>query len=237
MGTLRPRPWASQDGFSYRFEWGVDGLDAVVDGCAAVVVVDVLRFSTAASLVTELGGRVELSDDPDDLRLGSADLRRTVLADPLTPVKLWSPNGRSVAVAARGRGVAVFAGCFRNASATATAAAQVANGSPIAVIAAGERWDGDRLRPATEDLLGAGAVLARLDPGGALTEPCCSPAARAARAAFLDAEPLLLDLTSATASGRELWERGDGVDVREAARLDVAPMPTEFTAAPSEVDQ
>lgn len=226
MATFRPHPWASQDGFSFRFEWGTEGLKTVGADCGAIVVVDVLRFCSAASLIIELGGTVELSSDPDDFRLGTQSLREIVGRDPSATVPMWSPNGGAVAIVAAEladeTGAAVFAGCLRNATATATDALQAAGGQPIAVIAAGERWDDGSLRVATEDLLGAGAVLARLDPAGALTEPCCSPAARTARAGFIDAEPLLLDLVSATASGRELWLRGEGEDVREATRLDIA---------------
>src|SRR3546814_14704136 len=77
-----------------------------------------------------------------------------------------------------------FAGSLRNASAVAAAAQDAAAESirkRIAVIAAGEHWPGGNLRPAIEDLLGAGAIIERLQG-----RP--SPEARAARAAYQSEE-------------------------------------------------
>ncbi|WP_427168214.1 hypothetical protein ACQF4J_42955 [Streptomyces sp. C1-1] len=52
---------------------------------------------------------------------------------------------------------------------------------PLAVIAAGERWPDGSLRPALEDLLGAGAIIDELVSHGAGP---LSPEAAAARACF-----------------------------------------------------
>src|SRR5207244_85897 len=79
-------------------------------------------------------------------------------AAPATRVVLPSPNGASLTLAADG--CKVFAGCLRNASAVAEAAQRA--GTRVAVIPAGERWPGGSYRPCLEDLLGAGAVLARM---------------------------------------------------------------------------
>src|SRR3546814_7523464 len=88
-----------------------------------------------------------------------------------------------------------FAGSLRNASAVAAAAQDAAAESirkRIAVIAAGEHWPGGNLRPAIEDLLGAGAIIERLQG-----RP--SPEARAARAAYRELKdeiPAVLDRKS-----------------------------------------
>jgi 2-phosphosulfolactate phosphatase len=139
-----------------------------------------------------------------------ADLR-AVLAG-LVPGTGLSPNGATLAQTAAELGPIVITGCLRNARAVARAARSV--GGVVTVIAAGERWDdGDALRPAVEDLLGAGAILSALKPAAP------SPEARAAIAAFEAAAPGLVHDLMECASGRELIERGFAHDVALAAEL------------------
>jgi 2-phosphosulfolactate phosphatase len=235
--------YGQQHGFAYRFEWGRDGLGALAAHCAVVVVIDVLRFTSAVCCALESGatvlpyrwndanasayaiehravlaGRREsggLSLSPTDLLVRSAGAR----------IVLPSPNGATLVMAARRAGVAhVLAGSLRNATATARTAKNLADGRPIAIIAAGERWAGTSgpLRPCVEDLLGAGAVLAALDPSSAMSPPRCSPEAAAARAAFIAARGQLLDTLLDCPSGRELVGRGWDDDVATSAALDVA---------------
>ena len=141
---------------------------------------------------------------------------------------LPSPNGSALAFGgADGASAAsVLAGCLRNASAVARAAA--AQAGPVAVVAAGERWHGDLgpVRPAVEDLVGAGAVLsAVVDHRRAATGPgsgatAASPEAEAAIAAFAAVRHDLGAWLPSTASGRELVARGWADDVATAAALD-----------------
>jgi 2-phosphosulfolactate phosphatase len=103
---------------------------------------------------------------------------------------------------------------------------------PVTVVAAGERWPDGSLRPALEDLLGAGAILAALRDLGAGT---FSPEAEAARACF-EATADVAAAVSGCASGRELIEGGFGEDVAIAAEIGaclVVPVLTggAFTAA------
>src|SRR5262249_22586146 len=89
----------------------------------------------------------------------------------------------------------------------------------FAVIAAGERWSDGRLRPSAEDLIGAGAILARL--GGTR-----SPEAELACAAWRAARPPLARVLRACASGGERVGRVFPRDVELPAELDadsVAP--------------
>ena len=44
-----------QDGFAWRFDWGGDGLRALAPAADAVVLVDVLRFTTAVTVAIEHG--------------------------------------------------------------------------------------------------------------------------------------------------------------------------------------
>jgi len=107
----------------------------------------------------------------------------------------------------------------RNAQAAALwLAPLVSSGGSVAVVAAGERWDADdSLRPAIEDLLGAGAVLAALMTlvGGDGFSPEASLAAEASTAGRERLATRLHDC----ASGRELAAKGFGADVDVAADL------------------
>jgi 2-phosphosulfolactate phosphatase len=108
----------------------------------------------------------------------------------------------------------VLAGCLRNATAVGQAAAQ--RGKIITVIAAGERWPDGALRPAIEDMIGAGAILAALRP----TAP--SPEAIAAIAAYAAVAGALPDFIGACSSGRELMQIGYADDIVAATQHDVS---------------
>jgi 2-phosphosulfolactate phosphatase len=201
-----------QPGFDARFDWSAEGAVLLARVCPVVVVVDVLRFTTAvevgvarAAVVVPLSwpGRGTHSLSPVSLLGVPAGTR----------VELASPNGAMVSLAAAEAGAVVLAGCLRNASAVGVAARAL--GGPMGVVAAGERRAGGSLRPAVEDLIGAGAVLHAA--GG---RP--SPEARVAVAAFRDAAGDLPGLLSGCVSGRELAASGHAADVALAAAHDVS---------------
>ena len=140
-----------------------------------------------------------------------------LLAAPAPPrLVLPSPNGSAIAAAAGG---VVVAACLRNAGAVAEWLHKRAQATPdesVTVVAAGERWPDDSLRPALEDLLGAGAVLS------ALTARSCrlpSPEAEAAISLFV-ATRSVPDAVRRCASGVELASSGFGEDVEVAVELD-----------------
>ena len=89
---------------------------------------------------------------------------------------------------------------------------------------AGERWPDESLRPAVEDLWGAGAVIASLverleHQAGPLL---LSPEAGAAMAAWLTVEGDVGPAMASTASGRELIDQGWADDVTIAGELDAS---------------
>jgi len=86
--------------------------------------------------------------------------------------------------------------------------------SRVTVIAAGERWPDDSLRPAFEDILGAGAIISHLQ--GRL-----SPESRAALAVFDVSKANLAEEVRNCISGKELIERGFEEDLLLACDLDV----------------
>jgi 2-phosphosulfolactate phosphatase len=207
-----------QDGFAWRFDWGVDGLRALAPAADVVVLVDVLRFTTAVTVAVERGMVVQPlassgpTGRPWELSPGWIDEQPAGGRLPLT-----SLNGAALALAAAEAGVGiVLAACFRNAGAVATAAL-ISGARTVAVIAAGEAG-----RPTVDDLLGAGAVLAALDPAASVSAPGCSPEAAAARAAFVAARPRLPVVVGQCVPGRELAARGLTEDLAVATKLDVS---------------
>jgi 2-phosphosulfolactate phosphatase len=227
-----------QAGYQVRFEWGEHGARALASACDVLVIVDVLSFSTAVDVAVSHGATVLPFGVRDPVaaavfamqeRAELAVARRQISDEhpyslsprtftslaPGTRVVLPSPNGSSLSLLASEHGCHVFAGCLRNASAVATAALD--SGSIIGVVAAGERWPDGSLRPAIEDLLGAGAIIQRLRDRRA------SPEAWLAATAFAGTEDLTSTLENC-ASGRELVEMGFPEDVAMAALLDVSAM-------------
>ncbi|HET8641985.1 MAG TPA: 2-phosphosulfolactate phosphatase [Pseudonocardiaceae bacterium] len=241
-----PSPYAQHD-YGLRLEWGVEGVTTLAPDCAVLVVVDVMSFCTTVSVAIERGAAVlplawrdgatvrsaEAAGPAEAARPAGAVLAvdrrergwslspsslRTLPAG--TTLELPSPNGATLSTTAAGLGCRVLAGCLRNVTAVATMASRLAGGGAIAVVPAGERWrlPDAPLRPAFEDLVGAGALAGQLLELG---HGPASPEARAAVAAFRAArrEGLAAALAGC-ASGRELEAEGFGADVALAAEYD-----------------
>ena len=233
--------WLTQSPYGVRFEWGLAGATALAPSSSCMVIVDVLSFTTAVTVAVEagmkvfpypwrdetaaefarqnqaelaVGRRAASSDSP--WSLSPAALRRA----PFTPrLVLPSPNGSAISAAAASGQATVIAACLRNALAAGGWLAQRSLGTPgqpVTVIAAGERWPDGSLRPALEDLLGAGAVIAAMHDQGCGP---LSPEAEAARACHeTTADPARAVTDSA--SGRELAEGGFANDVAIATEID-----------------
>jgi 2-phosphosulfolactate phosphatase len=178
-------PHFGQRPFDVRLEWGPSGVDAL-SGVTHAVVVDVLSFTTAVTVATGRGVAVYPFRWRDEraaayaaevdatLAVGRLEAARAGVAGvSLSPaamarvegverVVLPSPNGSTISTALAGSGATVVAACLRNAPAVAAWLAARAEAGPIAIIPGGERWPDDTLRPAVEDLWGAGAVVAGL---------------------------------------------------------------------------
>jgi 2-phosphosulfolactate phosphatase len=226
-----------QDEYLLRCEWGAVGA-ARVGGSAAVVVVDVLSFTTSVSVLVEHGtavypcawrdaranaladehqavlavGRREVTDavpwslSPDALRRAPAPPR----------LVLPSPNGSAIAAAATG---VVVAASLRNAATVGRWLRERGYGTdkPLAVVPAGERWPDGSLRPAMEDLLGAGAVLTALD----VPNWAWSPEARLARETYTGmTQAAVAEAVRSCGSGRELVADGFADDVEVAVEVD-----------------
>jgi 2-phosphosulfolactate phosphatase len=219
--------FAGQSAYQVRFEWGGTGLQAISADDPVVIVVDVLSFSTAVSIALSRGASVLPFPWRDErgaehARRHGASLagERRTGAYSLSPTSLCrlparsrivlpSPNGSTLCFGASSS--TVTTGCLRNRRAVVELARSFQR--PIAVVAAGERWPDGSLRPALEDLLGAGAIISRL-PGARSAE------AHTAALAFESTTDLSDALRKCT-SGVELSERGFSADVAAAAELDV----------------
>ncbi len=214
-----------------RLEWGEQGVVALRDWAEALVIVDVLSFSTCVSVAIDHGAEVLPFEHAYDAAAAfarkhdAAVAKRRRDAGPtdvsLSPPSfvnisagtryvLPSPNGSTLARMAKNK--TVYAGCLRNAAAVA---AVMRGYKRVALIPAGERWPDNSLRPAIEDWLGAGAIAAEI-------ESRCSPEAELAALSFKGAQADLENPVHASVSGRELMERGYQNDVSYGAALNIS---------------
>lgn len=238
-----------QLGARIRMEWGPTGARALADSTYAVVVdvlsftttlgVAVERGMTvwpfpwkderAAAFAAERDavlavGRLEAEGDdgrgPGGVPGVSLSPAAMARVDGVERLVLPSPNGSTISALLAGDGATVVGASLRNASAVAGwLAGRMGDADTVAVIPAGERWPDGSLRPAVEDLWGAGAVVAALaDAGfGGL-----SPEARVAEGAYRAVRARLAAELHGCASGQELIAKGFGDDVRIAAEADVS---------------
>jgi 2-phosphosulfolactate phosphatase len=227
-----------QRDFRIRFDWGLQGAVAIAEGADIAVVVDVLSFTTTLSVALDDGidvlpyrwrdetaatyaaahdavlavrrseateGAVSLS--PGTIRV-SRGIRRLVLP---------SPNGSSIAYALQSATSTCLGVSLRNFHAVAAWIARHHPTAVVAVVAAGEKWPDGSLRPAVEDLWGAGAVIAELvDTHGFGT---LSPEAEHAHRAWDAVAGRISEALHDCASGRELVEIGFADDVAIASEM------------------
>lgn len=220
-----------QSEYSVRCEWGLRGVETLAPISDVVVIIDVLSFTTCVDIAASKGATVYPYRFKDNTAANYAHSLKALLAgsrtDPqikysLSPASLRnlpadtrlvlpSPNGATLTLATGS--TPTLAGCLRNCRAVATRARQL--GKTIAVIPCGERWPDHSLRPAIEDLIGAGAIINFLQGDK-------SPEAQLAQTAFDQASSNLAQTIFPCASGKELIQRGFQTDVEIAVQLDVS---------------
>ncbi len=218
----------SQEPYRVACEWGVSGIQNMSASFDVTVVIDVLSFCTAIDVAASRGATVfpfrwkdEKADDFGrslDAHVAQVRGAGTYSLSPETLTRLGpgdrlvlpSQNGAMLSLAARSK--VVMAACLRNRRAVADWIARA--DCRVLVAPAGERWPDDSLRPAIEDVLGAGAICSLL--GERQLSPECRAAAATFDALCGDLRATMLDCTT----GRELSERGYEGDVHYAAELD-----------------
>jgi 2-phosphosulfolactate phosphatase len=221
-----------------RFGWALPAALALSDPAGALVIVDVLSFTTSVTIAVSRGTTVYPHRWPDpgvEAFATARDAAWAVRRDQVSASHPWSlspaallaapapgrlvlpsPNGSAIAAAAAAGHI--LAGCLRNATAVARWLAGHGFGNPdrpATIIAAGERWPAGELRPALEDLLGAGAIIAALGLPDAL-----SPEAAAAGAAWRHQRQDITNVLHRCSSGQELTAAGHAHDVDIAAQHD-----------------
>lgn len=209
-------------------EWGPTGARELAERCQALVLIDVLSFTTAVTVAVRRGvlvwphawgvdGAEHLAREIGAVLARGRSSREGPTLSPgslldLAPgsrLVLPSPNGSGIAHTVVSAGIPVYAACLRNASAVVSALKGVER---VGLVPSGERWPDGTLRPAYEDLVGAGSIAAGLG----VLEGGSSPDALAAALAFASRRPL-----AECPSGVELIERGFLGDVQMADDLDV----------------
>ncbi len=214
-------------------EWGAAAI-AYLPPPDLYLIIDVLSFSTAIDIALSRQAMVWPYLYQDERAQAFAEQKQATLVGPrshtqpsLSPSSLQalpagsrlvlpSPNGATLSTLT-GQ-VATLSVCLRNAAASA----EWIRGQDferILVIPAGERWPDQRLRPALEDLLGAGAVIQSLQ---AIVQAQLSPEAQSAAQSFEQAETDLLRILQGCISGQELVERGYPEDVALAADVNAS---------------
>ncbi len=226
--------------YGLRFDWGLRGAEAIAAGVDVAVVVDVLSFTTTLSVAADAGIDVlpfSWNDERafDYARDADAVLavRRSVAAEgqiSLSPktireaevssrLVLPSPNGSTIAFALASQVAVCVGASLRNASAVADwIVHEHGSRSRVAIVASGEKWPGGELRPAVEDLWGAGAVVTALTATG--WEGSTSPEAQMAATAWTAVSDSYEERLRDCASGRELIVMGFPHDVAIASELD-----------------
>ncbi|MDQ2796873.1 MAG: 2-phosphosulfolactate phosphatase [Actinomycetota bacterium] len=217
--------------------WGPTGAAALAPHAGIAVVVDVLSFSTTVTVAADLGIDVlphrwgvetaaayareaaaalavsRSGAGTGDVSLSPASFRAVA---GLTRVVLPSPNGSTICAVLAEGGAEVVVASLRNRWAVADYLA--ARDADVLLVPAGERWPDGSLRPAIEDLWGAGGVAAALQEAGAHL----SDEGQAAAAAYRLVERRVEAALRACASGVELIDSGYASDVTIAAELDAS---------------
>lgn len=215
--------------YNVRCEWGEKGVTLLAPVSDVIIIVDILSFSTAVEVAANQGAVVFPYAWKDSTAYHFAASMQAEVADQGHPNKyslspssllnlpaqmrlvLPSPNGAALSLLTGS--TPTIAGCLRNCRAVAESAMR--RGQNISVIPAGERWKDGSLRPCFEDFGGAGAIIKYL-------RGTISPESKAALAAFENASENLFELMKACSSGKEKIERGEELDVKLAAEVDVS---------------
>ena len=221
----------NQQEFDIRLEWGTHGIEELLPISDVIIIVDILSFSTCVDIATKNGAIIYPYPWKDDTAIDYAISLEAELADfkrkftdgyslsptsliniqPQAKLVLPSPNGSTLSLATRT--TPTICGSLRNAKSVAKYA--MGFGKKISIVPAGEQWADKTLRPAFEDLVGAGAIISYLT--GTL-----SPESKTALSAYEGSKTNLLEDIINCSSGKELIERGFEKDIYLACEFNIS---------------
>jgi len=223
-------------------EWGARGVREAANRGDIIIIVDVLSFSTTVitaihhgaiifpypaykdgkeSNYAERVGAELIFGRAESMKLGNPTLSPMTFNQTHKNKKyvLCSLNGALCSWVAV-KVPALLVGGLLNVTSVASFAnkLQKKTGAAITVISCGEQWEDvlegeNKLRPAIEDYLGAGAILSKLDGRK-------SPEADLCANAFYSVEGRVEELIMKSGSGRELILKGFEKDVIHATHID-----------------
>ena len=223
----------NQSRYNVRFEWGAEGVHRMAPLSNVIVIIDVLSFTTCVEIACSRKAKVfpyRFKDNSAGLFAKSVkalSAKKRGETPSLSPGSLFtleqksrivlpSPNGSTCTVIAKESNVCTIAGCLRNAFAVSNYIKSHYPNQVISVIACGGHWMNGTLRPAIEDLIGAGAILSEFD------QSKLSPEAKIAVSAFRNVEHNLKETLRECSSGRELTEKGFPEDASIASELNIS---------------
>jgi 2-phosphosulfolactate phosphatase len=219
----------NQSEFDIRFEWGVRGVEELAPVSDVVIIVDIFSFSTSVDIATNNGAIIfpynpenskssEYSKSVDGIladkirnKTGSYSLSPSSLTGIANKTRLVLPSRNGSALSLLTGNTFTICGCLRNAKSVAEYAMTI--GNKISIIAGGEKWKDNTLRPAFEDLLGAGAIISYLK--GEL-----SPESKSGLNIFSASKNTLKEDLRKCISGKELIAASFENDVELASDLD-----------------
>lgn len=221
-----------QKNYSVRLVWGQNGLKEIINQVDVLVIVDVLSFTTCVSMAVSNGGVVYPYKMNDESAFEFSKSKNAILARKrsekselsLSPqsmlsvtkgmkIVLPSPNGSTLSLEPHEN---IVAGCLRNAESIGKYCEKFSN---IGIVAAGEKWSTDNsLRPALEDLIGAGSIVSFI------TSSDKSMEAISAELVFNYYRNSLLSTLNSCGSGIELIAKGYSADVVYAAKLNYSQL-------------
>jgi 2-phosphosulfolactate phosphatase len=221
----------NQQEFDIKLEWGIQGVKELASISDVIIIVDVLSFSTCVDIATSNGAIIYPYQWKDETAIAYAQSINAELANfkrkytngySLSPTSLLtipkntrlvlpSPNGSTLSLATGN--TKTLCGCLRNCQAVAKFAQSL--GEKIALIPAGEQWADKSLRPAFEDLIGAGAIISYLTGN-------LSPESKIALSAFHTVKEDLNNQIKQCSSGKELIERQFAQDIELACEINIS---------------